>query len=379
MTIAAIVSEKGYVYGKDFLSDVLPYDRELDGLLGKCEIVSDNEGFAELSAKSDELYIVKVHRENVEGDLYFPFQLGWWEEGRKMVWSESYAGFNYSLIHYEKKSGDLSASVVISSCNHPEWLKKVLEGYRVQDCDAGFELIIADDGSDKKTFDMLAGVVPQLPFRVKHVWQEDRGFRKCEILNRAILAANSNYLIFSDGDCIPRKDLVSVHLKEREKGRFLSGGYYKLSAGLSAKISRDDIDSGRCFDARWLVAEGMPKNFKLNKFTATGIKRRLLNTFTPANASWNGHGASGWLSDILFVNGFDERMQYGGQDREFGERLENKGVYGKQIRYSTVVLHLDHARGYKTSESINKNKMIRQMTRKNKTKWTPFGIVKAEL
>ena len=63
----------------------------------------------------------------------------------------------------------------------------------------------------------------------------------------------------------------------------------------------------------------MPASFKNNKLTATGFKRWALNTFTPTKASWNGHNASGWLSDILAVNGFDERMQYGGQDREFGE------------------------------------------------------------
>ena len=38
---------------------------------------------------------------------------------------------------------------------------------------------------------------------IEHVWHEDRGFRKCEILNRAILAASADYLIFTDGDTIP--------------------------------------------------------------------------------------------------------------------------------------------------------------------------------
>ena len=40
---------------------------------------------------------------------------------------------------------------------------------------------------------------------------------------------------------------------------------------------------------------------------------------------------SGWKQDIINVNGFDERMQYGGEDREIGERLMNKGVMLKQI------------------------------------------------
>lgn len=68
----------------------------------------------------------------------------------------------------------------------------------------------------------------------------------------------------------------------------------------------------------------------------------------------NGHNASGWKEDIVAVNGLDERMQYGGQDRELGERLENYGIRGKQIRYSAIVVHLDHARGYVNKESWEK-------------------------
>jgi hypothetical protein len=76
------------------------------------------------------------------------------------------------------------------------------------------------------------------------------------------------------------------------------------------------------------------------------------------------------------VNGFDERMQYGGQDRELGERLFNYGLKSKQIRYSAICLHLDHARGYKNQDSIDKNKEIRKVTRGENKDFTPFGIVK---
>lgn len=266
-------------------------------------------------------------------------------------------------------------SVVLSTCNQPEWLEKALWGYEAQRFKA-FELIIADDGSDGLTFEMLERVTPQLSFPVNHVWQEKHGFRKCEILNKAIMAAKSDYLVFSDGDCIPRNDFVGTHFNRRKKGRFLSGGYHKLNMGLSSLITKDDIFSGRCFDIKWLKAHGMPNSFKNNKLTSSGFKEWLLNTFTTAKASWNGHNASGWLCDILAVNGFDERMQYGGQDREFGERLENKGICGKQIRYSTVCLHLDHSRGYKTQQSIHKNLAIRKETRKKRIERTRYGIVK---
>ena len=80
-----------------------------------------------------------------------------------------------------------------------------------------------------------------------------------------------------------------------------------------------------------------------------------MNTITPTKATWNGCNASGWIDDILKTNGFNEEMQYGGQDREFGERMFNLGIKSKQIRYSAILLHLDHKRPYKTKDSINKN------------------------
>ena len=69
-------------------------------------------------------------------------------------------------------------------------------------------------------------------------------------------------------------------------------------------------------------------------------------------------------------------MQYGGQDRELGERMMNLGIKGKQFRYSAICLHLDHKRGYKTPESIQKNLDIRSLVKKDNIKYTPFGIVK---
>ncbi|MGY0651986.1 hypothetical protein ACW7GZ_08990 [Luteimonas sp. A537] len=49
---------------------------------------------------------------------------------------------------------------------------------------------------------------------------------------------------------------------------------------------------------------------------------------------------------------FDQRTRYGGQDREFGERLETARIRGKRIRHRAIVGHLDHPRGYATEESL---------------------------
>ena len=269
----------------------------------------------------------------------------------------------------------LDTSIIISTYNSHEWLQKVLYGYNNQTY-RQFELIVADDGSTPETQQLLQRMEKEVFYDIIHVWHEDRGFQKSQILNKAILKCNTNYIIMSDGDCIPRKDFVEQHVKYREEGYFLSGGYFMLPLEISEEITKEDIYSEKCFNVGWLKKHGLQSSFKNHKLYSGPIKASLLNAFTPTNASWNGHNASGWKEDILAINGFDERMQYGGQDRELGERLINLGLKSKQIRYNAVVLHLDHPRGYKNEESINKNKAIRKQTRDQEKKWTHFGIEK---
>lgn len=269
----------------------------------------------------------------------------------------------------------MRVSVIISTYNSPEWLEKVLWGYECQSY-TDFEIVIADDGSGEETRDTIERFKTTLD--IVHVWHEDRGFQKSEILNKAIQASRTDYLIFSDGDCIPRADFVGVHVRHAERGYFLSGGYFMLPIETSFAVKREDIRRGRAFQVAWLKEHGLNGTYKTLKLTSSGNLQKFLNFVTPTKATWNGHNSSGWKEDLLAVNGFNEQMQYGGQDRELGERLINAGIRGKQIRYSAVCVHLEHQRGYKTLESIQKNRNIRRETRTQKRTWTDFGIVKAE-
>lgn len=277
------------------------------------------------------------------------------------------------MSHEEREVPKIS--VIVSTYNAEEWLKKVLWGFNCQ-IFKDFEVVIADDGSGPKTKELLDELSEKVFYNIVHVWQEDDGFQKSRILNKAVEACNAEYIIMTDGDCIPREDFVEVHYINKEAGYFISGGYYMLPMNISKMITLEDIEKQNCFNIHWLMDKGIPKTFKNNKLTASGFISKLLNTFTPTNASWNGHNSSGWKKDILNVNGFDERMQYGGQDRELGERLFNFGIKSKQLRYSAVCVHLDHKRGYKTPESIAKNQAIRKETRSKKAVWTHYGITK---
>jgi len=267
----------------------------------------------------------------------------------------------------------MKVSVIITTYNAEDWLQKVLVGFSVQ-TETDFELVIADDGSTTRTKEVIATFSSKFKYPIVHVWQEDDGFQKSKILNKAILKTNSDYLLFTDGDCIPRKDFVAVHLQYKEEGYFLSGGYFKLPMSISQAISEQDIISQNCFHISWLKKQGLKMNFKITKLTHSKLFADFMNWVTPTKRSWNGHNSSGFKKDILAVNGFNHEMKYGGLDRELGERLFNLGLFSKQIRYSAICLHLDHARGYSSPEIWEKNNAIRSYNRKHKVIQIENGI-----
>jgi len=265
----------------------------------------------------------------------------------------------------------MNTSVIFTTYNSPAWLEKVLWGFFEQSV-KNFEIVIADDGSRDDTRELIDSLRKESPVPIQHIWQKDDGFQKCRIMNKAILAAKGDYLIFTDGDCIPRADFVEQHLKHREPKAYLSGGYFKLPMNISESITREDVTNQNPFDPGWLVAQGMKKTHKFMKLTAQGRWASFLNAVSPTRPTWNGHNASCYKEFALAVNGFEEKMQYGGQDCEFGDRLVNFGLKPKRIRYSAVCVHLDHKRGYVTPEMLANSRAIREDTKKN-------GVVKARL
>jgi len=264
-------------------------------------------------------------------------------------------------------------SVVVSTFNQPEWLALCLTGLRAQTWQ-NFEVLIADDGSEPATSAVVQFESKRSNFPIRHFWQENAGFRKCRILNTAVQNSIAEYLVFLDGDCIARRDFLIAHLRARRPGRFLSGGYVKLPSSTSARITRDALSQGHCFDKQWLATQGFKGARHCLKLTRRHALARLADYCSPARASWNGHNASAWKRDIYRVNGFDERMAYGGEDREFGERLERSGVTGLRIRHRAPVLHLEHERGYVNAPDRAANDRIRAEGLRDRTTKTEFGI-----
>ena len=268
-------------------------------------------------------------------------------------------------------------SVVVTTYNQPRQLELVLWGYAAQTF-RGFEVVVADDGSGAETRAVVERMRAEAGLRIVHVWHEDWGFRKTEILNRAVLAASGDYLLFTDGDCIPRDDLLATHVRLARRGRFLSGGYLKLPAEVTAAVGVDDVRRMRVADPEWLRAHGWRGGRHALRLTRSASLAAALDRLTPTKPTWNGHNAGGWKDDVIAVNGYDTDMAYGGLDRALGERLENAGIRGMQVRFRAPVLHLHHERPYVDPGKVRRNREFRARIRREGIVRAPRGIAELE-
>ncbi len=249
----------------------------------------------------------------------------------------------------------MKISVVISTYNQPEYLRKVLLGYQ-QQTDRDFEILIADDGSRDDTRTMIEAMSANSPVPIRHFWQEDKGHRKYRIHNIVIGEAAGDYLIFTDGDCIPRNDVVSVFRANARRGWYIAGSCNRLPMSTTEAITDDDIVSQRVFRLDWLLRHGyLPTRGFLRLAAPRAVGRLLDRRGGVGKGRCPGYLSACWREDALAIGGFDERITYGGGDREFGTRLCNYGLKPQRVKHSTYVLHLEHGRPYRDDEEMKKH------------------------
>ncbi len=244
------------------------------------------------------------------------------------------------------------ASLIVTTYNRPDALGAVLAGLLAQD-DRGFELLVADDGSRDDTRALVEHVARDAPVRIAHVWQEDRGFRAGAARNRAAAQAKGQYLVFLDGDCVPRRDFVARHRRLAERGWMVAGNRILLSQSFTGEvldgrlpIHRWDLAQWRAARARAAINRTAPlHHLPLGPLRKIGSRRwqrvRTCNLGV-------------WVDDFRAVNGFDEAFEgWGFEDSDLAVRLLNRGVRRKLGAFATGVLHLWHREHDRAREGQN--------------------------
>jgi len=267
----------------------------------------------------------------------------------------------------------MKISVIISTYNNPQALRKTLWGYYDQSY-ANYEILIADDGSGDETGEVIDAARSQLSVPLRHIWHEDVGFRKSRILNQAITQSRGEYVIFTDGDCIPRRDFVASHARKARPNWFISGGsHIDVPASIHQNLVVDDVHSQRVFNARWLQERGMNLRRYRRRLCLSRHMASVMDFLMPRAGVFLGANASAWIRDLVAVNGFESSSSYGSDDKELGVRLGNNGIRSKRLKYSLICVHQSHVRPYST-EQIKRNKENLKTLKANRTTWIEDGI-----
>ncbi len=268
----------------------------------------------------------------------------------------------------------IKASVILAFYNRPDYLKLVLAGFERQTF-KDFEIIIADDGSSKEIIKEIELMSYSLPFPLIHLWQEDKGFRKNKILNRAIVSSNSEYLIFVDADCVPHSEFVKEHVSASKPMVCLTGRRVNLSGKITRQLSPQKIRDG-FFEKNSLVLleDGIfGKSIDVEK--GIYFKNKFLRKyFNKKKRGLLGCNLSVHKEDMMKINGFDERYEAPsvGEDSDIEFRINLCGVKVRSLNNIAVQYHLYH----KLQERPQKNLELFTKVKKESRYFTPFGISK---
>jgi glycosyltransferase involved in cell wall biosynthesis len=232
-------------------------------------------------------------------------------------------------------------STIVTTYNRTDALNAVLRALAAQ-TDRGFEVVVADDGSDQRTAQLLEAWSASFA-RLGHVWHEHRNFRAAEIRNRAIQQSCGELCVFLDGDCIPRPDFIQVHRRLAEPGWFVAGNRVLLSRQLTERILADHLEPERWTLRQWVEARLRGDINRLQPLLSLplGPLRRL------GGAAWRSIRSANLAigrADLLRVDGFDAAFSgWGREDSDLVLRLMHSGTRRKDGRFATAVLHLWHA------------------------------------
>lgn len=236
---------------------------------------------------------------------------------------------------------DPRITVVVATCNWPGALDRVLTALDEQTY-REFEVIVADDGSGPETADLIDRWKKRASFPLKHVWQEDEGFRAAAIRNRAVAASSAEYILFLDGDCLVRPDFLHRHAALAGEVHFVAGNRVLLSQRFSNRILEQALAVSTWTNRQWIVdrlSGGLTRWLPLLRLPVGAWRDRSPQRWQGAKTCNLGI----WRDDLLAVNGLDERYTgWGYEDSDLVIRLIRHGIHRRDGRLATTVLHLWH-------------------------------------
>ncbi|MDG6894997.1 glycosyltransferase family 2 protein [Volucribacter amazonae] len=251
-------------------------------------------------------------------------------------------GAYYKYVKLAEANQTLTSSLIITTYNRPDALEAVLYSVLAQK-DLPQEVIIADDGSKEQTQQVIKDFQTQaLPFKLKHAWQPDDGFRLAQSRNRALAMVESDYVIIIDGDMLLHPDFIADHKKAARKGLFVQGGRVILTEQKTEQLLAN------------------PRQYRPLKWYEKQLEKRLEKRLSALHLPWlsavilakelrneyqgiRGCNMAFFKQDAVAINGFNnDFVGWGREDSEFVARFYNNGGKRANLKFAGIAYHLWH-------------------------------------
>lgn len=268
-------------------------------------------------------------------------------------------------------------SIIISVYRKIKELKLVLYALSIQSMKE-FETIIADDGSGKEFEDLVREFGQEINYNFKYISQPHERFRKNRILNEAIKNANSNQLIFIDGDCIPHGNFIKAHCDNFKNNNVLCGRRVLLGEKLSSKFDKDFILNKDYEKNNFNILKDSLRTEKPSKSFEEGLifKNKVLRrVFNPKEIHLLGCNFSISKELLEKVNRFDEDYIGAGigEDTDLEYRLSLVNAKFVSVRNLAIVYHLYHK---KTVEEKTNYEYFHNVVSKSGNYFCKNGLIK---
>jgi glycosyltransferase involved in cell wall biosynthesis len=257
----------------------------------------------------------------------------------------------------------MKLTLIVTTYNWPDSLALVLKSIENQTIIPD-EVIVADDGSNNETMDLITNFNASTDIKIIHSWQKDNGFRAARSRNKAILKSSGDYIVLVDGDTILHPNFVSDHIESAEHGHFIQGSRALLSKKQTKKnflkrnIKFTFFSPGLTNRKNVIHSRFLSKAFLNKKNNIKGVRSCNMAFF---------------LKDCLNINGFNNDFEgWGREDSEFVARLNNNGIKRKNIHFFAIQYHLWHNENNR--KYLKSNEEILEVTIKNDLKWCENGI-----
>ena len=211
-------------------------------------------------------------------------------------------------------------SCIIPTYNRSPILLKTLKGLVRQTYSEPFEIIIIDDGSTDKTWNIVDDYIKGYK-EVRIIWQlihqENKGPSAAR--NKGIINARGKYILFLGDDTIPDDKLLQEHLGVLQKD--------------------DDICSLGI--VKW---HPDAKNENLKAFKIAGIQIDYAHIGSPEDCAFTYFCTAnvGLSKKLLLEERFDENFPYAAmEDTDLGYRLAKRGLK-IFLNQKAIVYHLHH-------------------------------------